>query len=134
MTRLRALAALLPMAFLTLLLPAQTVETPQKHIRVIVDTSGSLHHTDPSGYVKLSTELFYDLAVKEFYPNDTFAVAHFPDHGDPGWKKTKQPPETIDAKYVTVQQQQDDQSVSALHLQIRNLPYTSEYTLLSVVW
>ncbi len=131
MKRLCAMAAFLPIVFLTTL-GAQTAETPQKHIRVVVDTSGSLHHTDPSGYVKLSAELFYDLAVKEFYANDTFAVAHFPDHGDPGWRKSKEPPQTIDVRrYVDNEQKHDAPAVSAFRLKIRNLPYTSDYTYFS---
>jgi hypothetical protein len=107
-------------------------EVPLKHIRVIVDTSASLHHTDPSGYVKLSTELFYDLAVKEFNANDTFKVLHFPDRGDPRWKKATEPPEIVDdQKYVNSQTGHELNKVSEFHLKIRSLPYTSEYTYFS---
>jgi hypothetical protein len=106
-------------------------EVPLKHIRVIVDTSASLHHTDPSGYVKLSTELFYDLALKELDPNDTFKVAHFPDKGDPSWPKSPTPPETIDKKYVLEQIGRNPATVSNFHMHIRKLPYTSQYTYFS---
>ena len=57
--------------------PALRAETPVKHIRVIVDTSMSLHENDPHGYVKTATAMFYDLAWKVLNPNDTFEVVFF---------------------------------------------------------
>jgi hypothetical protein len=66
-------------------------ETPPKHIRVIVDTSMSLHDNDPNGYVKTATAMFYDLAWKLLNVNDTFKVVLF----DPKWGKTPEPPESV---------------------------------------
>jgi hypothetical protein len=69
-------------------------ETPDKHIRVIMDTSKSLWINDPSGYVKLAAAMFYDLALGTFEQRDSFKLALFnPDW--PDWKKTGQRPGPI---------------------------------------
>ncbi|MGA9068805.1 MAG: vWA domain-containing protein [Terracidiphilus sp.] len=127
MKAIHGLAAGVLLAFLSIGLCA---ETPQKHIRVIMDTTASLHTNDPSGYVKLSTELFYDLAAKDFNTNDTFSVLHFPDAGDAAWSSAKTPPDTVNANAnnVIFQQDHSDQSVAHFRLKVRGYHYTSQKT------
>src|SRR5437764_5868918 len=56
---------------------------PEKHVRVIVDTSISMRGTrtepanDPSGYALISTAMLYDLARYELGPDGTFKVRTF---------------------------------------------------------
>src|SRR5262252_4692474 len=56
---------------------------PEKHVRVIVDTSISMRGTrtdpanDPSGYALISTSMLYDLARYELGPDGTFKVRTF---------------------------------------------------------
>jgi hypothetical protein len=113
------------LATLIAFLPPLRAETPIKHIRVIVDTSMSLHQNDPSGLVKLSTELLFDLALKELDKNDTFKVASF----DTGWKKTDLP-RTLDNRFTT-KPGWEASEVSAFHRKMRSLEYKAPWTYFS---
>src|SRR5438132_14268518 len=59
------------------------VGAPEKHVRVIVDTSISMRGTrtepanDPSGLALISTAMLYDLARYELGPDGTFKVRTF---------------------------------------------------------
>jgi hypothetical protein len=125
MKAIHGLAAGVLLAFLSIGLCA---ETPQKHIRVIMDTTQSLRTNDPSGYVKLSTELFYDLASNDFNANDTFSVLHFPKLADAEWGSATTPPYTVNNSNVILQQQHGVVSVSDFRQQVRQLDYDSKKT------
>jgi hypothetical protein len=71
-------------ALIAWLLAAAVVwAAPEKHVRVIVDTSISMRGTrtqpanDPSGLALISTAMFYDLARYELGPDGTFKVRTF---------------------------------------------------------
>jgi hypothetical protein len=70
-------------------LPAD--EAPVKRIRVVLDTSKSLHRTDPSGYVKTATAMLYDLSWQILGVKDTFVIVPF----NPNWSEQVDPPETV---------------------------------------
>jgi hypothetical protein len=68
---------------LVLLTAATAYAAPERHVRVIIDTSISMRGTrsepanDPSGMAKLSTAMLYDLARFELGPDGSFKVLTF---------------------------------------------------------
>jgi hypothetical protein len=83
--------AIAVLAVITMATAANCADAPVKHIRLIVDTSQSLHGNDPNGYVKTATALFYELMWQVKNANDTFTMVQF----NPKWDGSPEPPESV---------------------------------------
>ena len=88
------------------LLAAATVwAAPEKHVRVIVDTSISMRGTrtqpanDPSGLALISTAMFYDLARYELGPDGSFKVRTFDEGAGGGCPGSV--PRTANSPWIT---------------------------------
>ncbi len=104
-------------------------DTPDKHIRVIVDTSQSLHKNDPSGFVKLATSLFYDLALDTLNPRDTIKIAFFNPHWQ-DWEKTNIAPSPITPNQV-LEPKHDAAGRAQFVQQMRSTRYDAAQTYFS---
>jgi hypothetical protein len=108
---------------------AAYAETPHRHIRVIMDTSLSLRQNDPSGYVKLATALFYELAMGTSDNPDTFKLAFFhPSWSD--WKATGKAPSPITPELVLTADH-DPSTREAFVKRILSTPYDAKMTYFS---
>jgi hypothetical protein len=91
------------------------------HVRVILDTSGSMAHTDPARLARLSTILLYDLARPSLTTGDTFQVIAFEPRGAV-WRSG--PPPEATGPRITPRPGAREIFASDVH----SLPYTAEHT------
>ena len=75
-----------------LILSAALAATPQKHVRIVLDISGSMNTHDPDRLAPVATMLLYDLVWPEAINQDSFSVIPFNPAADWSWTPGGAPP------------------------------------------
>jgi hypothetical protein len=100
-------------------LPARAAT--HSHVRVILDTSGSMAHTDPSRLARLATVLLYDLVHPNLSTGDTFQVLAFA-RSTAAW--TSGPPPEANGPRVTPEREGRQSFANRVH----DLQYNADRT------
>lgn len=98
------------------------------HVRVILDTSGSMVHNDQPRLAALSTILLFDLAKPNLTMDDTFAVMTF-DRSTPEWRSG--PPPVVQKPWIRAVRDQRAELVNAIRGCQYDAPHTYYFPFLS---
>src|ERR1700694_2561100 len=108
------------LAFLVFCLAA-SLAFAADHVRVILDTSGSMAGNDPPHLAVLSTILLYDLAHPNLSLDDTFAVMPF-DRAMPFWRSG--PPPGTQKPWIRAARDKRAEFVNTVKAVEYNAPHT----------
>ena len=115
------------MAATVLLFGARAEAANRVHVRVILDPSGSMVHTDPSGLARLSTVLLYDLVHPNLTTGDTFQVLPFDAH-EAAWNSGPPPP--AGGHWIIPSPGRREEFARAIHRLAYNAEHTYYYPVL----
>lgn len=114
------------LAFLALMFAVSRANAAS-HVRVILDTSGSMVHNDAPHLAVLSTVLLYDLVYQNLSLGDTFAVMPF-ERTMPSWGSG--PPPSTAGAWIRAERDKRAEFVSAVTAVEYNAPHTYYYPFL----
>lgn len=116
---------IIPAILLLALAVSQAVAS--SHVRVILDTSGSMIHNDPPRLAILSTILLYDLAHPNLSLDDTFAVMPF-ERTTPLWRSGAPP--SVQRAWIRAERDKRAEFANAIKSLEYNAPHTYYFPFL----